>query len=197
MKGTSAANSRLCSGRVKVFLIWVTWFGGLIFTIELPDVSAAWENRSIVTLMVNSRNHFDRSFWSGDIFMLTIWLSSAGKSYCNGIRKEFRQKWTTRENFKNLSRGFSSISWWRFFHWLFPMPQYLDFGKFTSLRTYRIARKFLLARAQSACRIYFEEHYQQNPIPHRAEQNSIWVIKARIKKPVNLVISQRKFGWLV
>ena len=180
------------------------WWLNICYSTELPDVWATWKNRSIVTtLMVNSRNHLDRSFWSGDIFMLTTWLCSAGKSYFNGIRKELSQneqlwqnvytRWASRERFKNLSGRFSSISWWRFFHWLFLM-QYLDFGTFTRLRA---GRKFLLARAQSACRTYFEEHCQQNPKPHRAEQNSIWVIKARIKKPVNLVISQVKFGWSV
>jgi len=111
-----------CSGRVK----------------NSSPVSAAWENRSIVTtLIVNSCNHFDRSFWSGDIFMLTMWLCSAGKSYCNGIRKGLSQKWTTlrqnvytrwasRERWKNLSGGFNSISWWRFFHWLFPRKLSID-----------------------------------------------------------------------
>jgi len=74
----------------------LVWWLKICYSTELSDVSAAWENRSIVTtLMVNSRNHFDRSFWSGDIFMLTMWLCSAGKSCCNRIRKEFRQKWTT------------------------------------------------------------------------------------------------------
>ena len=144
-----------CSGRVKnstpvVFLIWVTWFGGLHFITELPDVSAAWENRSIVTtVMVNSRNHFDRSLWSGDIFMLTMWLCSAGKSYGNGIRKEFSPKWTTlaeRLHKVNQSGKMEELKWWiQFyqlvevfnFHWLFPWKLSID-------RTYtRCSKKYL------------------------------------------------------
>ena len=165
-----------CSGRVKnstpvVFLIWGTCFGGLHFITELPDVSAAWENRSIVTLMVNSRNHFDRSFWSGDIFMLTMWLCSAGNAEMEFLKNLVKNEqllqnvytgWASRERWKNsASGGFSSISWWTFFHWLFPSrkllinrtytrcsKKYLAFGKFTRLTV----RKFLLTRLQSAVR---------------------------------------------
>ena len=106
-----------CSGRIKVFLIWITWFGGLKFTTELPHVSAAWENRSVVTLMFNSPNHFDRSFWSGDIFTLTICMDFVPreKSYFNGIRKELSQKWTTlAERLHKVSQSgkMEELKWW-------------------------------------------------------------------------------------
>jgi len=95
----------------------LVWWLKICYSTELPDVSAAWENRSIVTtLIVNSRNHFDRLFWSGDIFMLTMWLCSAGKSCCNGIRKELSQKWTTlAERLHKVSQSgkVEELSKWR------------------------------------------------------------------------------------